>query len=56
VIIDPMHPLSFKIEREMDFRDTVVTLAAGQFRVHAPSDHGRGMCADILARTLNAAP
>src|SRR6188768_2424559 len=26
VVIDPMHPLSFKMEREMDFRDTVVTL------------------------------
>ncbi|GAB5377217.1 MAG: hypothetical protein AcusKO_36790 [Acuticoccus sp.] len=26
VIIDPMQPLAFKMERESDFRDTVVTL------------------------------
>src|SRR6185503_18292217 len=26
VIIDPLHALSFKMERETDFRDTVVTL------------------------------
>jgi cobaltochelatase CobT len=53
VVIDPMHPLSFKIEREMDFRDTVVTLLLD----NSGSMRGRpimvaGMCADILARTL----
>src|SRR6185312_8066894 len=26
VVVDPMHPLSYKWERDMDFRDTVVTL------------------------------
>ena len=53
VVIDPMHPLSFKIEREMDFRDTVVTLLLD----NSGSMRGRpimvaAMCADILARTL----
>ncbi len=53
VIIDPMHPLSFKMEREMDFRDTVVTLLLD----NSGSMRGRpimvaAMCADILARTL----
>ena len=28
IITDPMHALSFKRERDTDFRDTVVTLAA----------------------------
>src|SRR5207248_4948630 len=53
VVIDPMHPLSFKIEREMDFRDTVVTLLLD----NSGSMRGRpimvaAMCADILSRTL----
>jgi len=53
VIIDPMHPLSFKMERETDFRDTVVTLLLD----NSGSMRGRpimvaAMCADILARTL----
>ena len=53
VVIDPMHPLSFKMEREMDFRDTVVTLLLD----NSGSMRGRpimvaSMCADILARTL----
>src|SRR6185436_15469176 len=53
IIIDPMHPLSFKMEREMDFRDTVVTLLLD----NSGSMRGRpimvaAMCADILARTL----
>ncbi len=53
VVIDPMHPLSFKMEREMDFRDTVVTLLLD----NSGSMRGRpimvaAMCADILARTL----
>jgi cobaltochelatase CobT len=53
VIVDPMHPLSFKMEREMDFRDTVVTLLLD----NSGSMRGRpimvaAMCADILARTL----
>ncbi len=53
VIIDPMHPLSFKIEKETNFRDTVVTLLLD----NSGSMRGRPItvaatCADILARTL----
>jgi len=53
VVIDPMHPLSFKMEKETDFRDTVVTLLLD----NSGSMRGRpimvaAMCADILARTL----
>jgi cobaltochelatase CobT len=53
VVIDPMHPLSFKMERETDFRDTVVTLLLD----NSGSMRGRpimvaAMCADILTRTL----
>jgi len=53
VVIDPLHPLSFKMERDMDFRDTVVTLLLD----NSGSMRGRPItvaatCADILARTL----
>jgi cobaltochelatase CobT len=53
VITDPMHPLSFKMERDTDFRDTVVTLLLD----NSGSMRGRPIsvaatCADILARTL----
>ena len=53
VIIDPMHPLTFKVERDTDFRDTVVTLLLD----NSGSMRGRPItvaatCADILARTL----
>jgi cobaltochelatase CobT len=53
VIIDPMHALTFKRERETDFRDTVVTLLLD----NSGSMRGRPImvaacCADILARTL----
>lgn len=53
VVIDPMHPLSFKMEHETDFRDTVVTLLLD----NSGSMRGRpimvaAMCADILSRTL----
>jgi cobaltochelatase CobT len=53
VIIDPMHPLSFKEEQETQFRDTVVTLLLD----NSGSMRGRPItvaatCADILARTL----
>jgi cobaltochelatase CobT len=53
VVIDPFHPLSFKQERETDFRDTVVTLLID----NSGSMRGRpitvaAMSADILARTL----
>ncbi|MBB5752457.1 cobaltochelatase subunit CobT [Prosthecomicrobium pneumaticum] len=53
IILDPMQPLSFKIERDTDFRDTVVTLLLD----NSGSMRGRPItvaatCADILARTL----
>ena len=53
VIVDPLHPLSFKMERETEFRDTVVTLLLD----NSGSMRGRPItvaatCADILARTL----
>jgi len=53
IIIDLMYPLSFKREKDMTFRDTVVTLLLD----NSGSMRGRpimvaAMCADILARTL----
>ena len=53
VIVDPMHPLTFKQERDTQFRDTVVTLLLD----NSGSMRGRPImvaacCADILARTL----
>ncbi len=53
VVIDPMHPLSFKVEQDTEFRDTVVTLLLD----NSGSMRGRPItvaatCADILARTL----
>jgi cobaltochelatase CobT len=53
VVTDPLHPLSFKVERDTNFRDTVVTLLLD----NSGSMRGRPItvaatCADILARTL----
>jgi cobaltochelatase CobT len=53
VVVDPLHPLSFKVEKETNFRDTVVTLLLD----NSGSMRGRPItvaatCADILARTL----
>ncbi len=53
VVTDPMQPLSFKTEKDTDFRDTVVTLLID----NSGSMRGRPItvaatCADILARTL----
>ena len=53
VVIDPMHALSFKHERDTEFRDTVVTLVID----NSGSMRGRPImvaacCAEILARTL----
>ncbi len=53
VIINPVYSLSYKMEKEMDFRDTVVTLLID----NSGSMRGRpitlaAMSADILARTL----
>jgi cobaltochelatase CobT len=53
IIVDPLHPLSFKWEKDTTFRDTVVTLLLD----NSGSMRGRPItvaatCADILARTL----
>jgi len=53
VIIDPLAALSFKVENDTDFRDTVVTLLID----NSGSMRGRpitiaAICGDILARTL----
>jgi len=53
VVANPLHPLSFKRERDTEFRDTVVTLLID----NSGSMRGRpitvaAMCGDILARTL----
>ena len=53
VIMDPLHALSFKREKDTTFRDTVVTLLLD----NSGSMRGRPItvaatCADILARTL----
>jgi cobaltochelatase CobT len=53
IIMDPMHALSFKREKDTTFRDTVVTLLLD----NSGSMRGRPItvaatCADILARTL----
>ncbi len=53
VIIDPTAPLSFKMEQDTEFRDTVVTILID----NSGSMRGRpimvaAVCADILARTL----
>ncbi len=53
IIVDPLLALTYKRERETDFRDTVVTLLID----NSGSMRGRpitvaAMCGDILARTL----
>jgi cobaltochelatase CobT len=53
VVINPEQPLSYKLEKDTDFRDTVVGLLID----NSGSMRGRpiavaAMCADILARTL----
>ena len=53
VVVDPLQALSFKQEKDMAFRDTVVTLLLD----NSGSMRGRPItvaatCADILARTL----
>jgi cobaltochelatase CobT len=53
IVINPLHPLSFKIEHDMEFRDTAVSLLID----NSGSMRGRpitiaAMSADILARTL----
>ena len=53
VVIDPFHPLSYKMEKEIEFKDTVVALLID----NSGSMRGRpisvaAICADILSRTL----
>ena len=53
VIVTPAHSLSYKVERETEFRDTIVSILID----NSGSMRGRpiaiaAVCADILARTL----
>ncbi len=53
VVANPTTPLSFKVEKDMEFRDTVVTLLLD----NSGSMRGRpisiaAICADVLSRTL----
>ena len=53
VITDPFHSLSYKMEKETEFKDTIVTLLID----NSGSMRGRpisvaAICADILSRTL----
>ncbi|HWU93118.1 MAG TPA: cobaltochelatase subunit CobT [Sphingomicrobium sp.] len=53
IVVNPAHSLSYKVERETEFRDTVVSLLID----NSGSMRGRpiaiaAICADILARTL----
>ena len=53
VVANPTTPLSFKVEKDMEFRDTCVTLLLD----NSGSMRGRpisiaAICADVLARTL----
>jgi len=53
VVVDPLSALSYKVEAEADFKDTVVTLLLD----NSGSMRGRpimitALCADVLARTL----
>lgn len=53
VIMDPFSPLAFKQEKDMNFRDTVVSLlidSSGSMRGRSITI--AAMCADILGRTL----
>jgi cobaltochelatase CobT len=53
VVVDPMNPLAYKQEKEMQFRDTVVTMlidSSGSMRGRSITI--AAMCADILGRTL----
>ena len=53
VVVDPMNPLAYKQEKEMDFRDTAVTIlidSSGSMRGRSITI--AAMCADVLGRTL----
>jgi cobaltochelatase CobT len=53
IIMDPFSPLAFKQEKDMNFRDTVVSLlidSSGSMRGRSITI--AAMCADILGRTL----
>jgi len=53
IVLDPITPLSYKVEKETDFRDTVVSILVDS----SGSMRGRSMtvaaiCADIISTTL----
>ena len=54
IIVDPLTPLSFKIEKDSDFKDTIVSILVDS----SGSMRGRSMttaaiCADIIGSTLD---
>ncbi len=52
-VVDPLHPLVYKQEKEIEFRDTVVSMlidSSGSMRGRSITI--AAMCADILGRTL----
>ena len=53
IVVDPFHPLAFKQEKDIEFRDTVVSLlidSSGSMRGRSITI--AAMCAEILGRTL----
>jgi len=53
IIIDPLHPLLFKQEKDTQFKDTVITLLIDcSGSMGGPSIRTAAICADILGRTL----
>ena len=53
IIVDPLHSLSYKVEKNIEFKDTIVTMLID----NSGSMRGRpisvaAICADILSRTL----
>ena len=53
VVVDPLNPLAFKQEKQIDFRDTVVTMlidSSGSMRGRSITI--AAVCGDILGRTL----
>jgi cobaltochelatase CobT len=52
VVVNPEQPLSYKLEKDTDFRDTVVSLLINSGSMRGRPIAVAAMCADILARTL----
>ena len=52
IIMDPYNSLSFKKEKDLDFKDTVVTLLIDNSGSMGRPITIAAICADILSRTL----